>query len=59
MAINGTMFRQYKFGFDVWGLIVFVVVMIPTFIWAALPAVVFVSGFAICHLIFAVVNFIR
>ena len=31
-------FKQYRFGFDVRGLIVFVAVMIPTFIWYALPA---------------------
>ena len=32
------MFKQYQFGVDVWGLIVFLVVMIPTFIWYAVPA---------------------
>ena len=31
-------FNQYRFGFDVWGLILFLLVMIPNFIWFAVPA---------------------
>jgi len=30
--------RNYKFGFDVWGLILFLVIMVPNFIWFAIPA---------------------
>ena len=29
---------QYRFGFDVWGLILFLLVMLPNFIWFAVPA---------------------
>lgn len=29
---------NYKFGFDSWGLILFLVIMIPNFIWFAVPA---------------------
>ena len=29
---------NYKFGFDIWGLVLFLLVIVPTFIWAALPA---------------------
>lgn len=32
------MFKKYRFGFDVFGLILFLLVMIPNFIWFALPA---------------------
>lgn len=31
-------FNQYRFGFDMWGLILFLLVMIPNFIWFAVPA---------------------
>ena len=31
-------FNQYRFGFDVWGLILFLLVMLPNFIWFAVPA---------------------
>ena len=31
-------FSKYKFGFDVWGLILFLLVMLPNFIWFAVPA---------------------
>ena len=30
--------EKYKFGFDIWGLILFLVIMIPNFIWFAVPA---------------------
>ena len=31
-------FNKYRFGFDVWGLILFLLVMAPNFIWFAVPA---------------------
>ena len=30
--------ENYKFGFDSWGLILFLVIMLPNFIWFAVPA---------------------
>lgn len=30
--------KQYRFGFDVWGLAVFMLIMLPNFIWFAVPA---------------------
>lgn len=32
------MLKKYRFGFDVSGLVVFLIVMIPNFIWFAVPA---------------------
>ena len=32
------MLKKYRMGFDVWGLIVFLIIMIPNFIWFAVPA---------------------
>lgn len=32
------MFKKYKIGFDLWGLIIFLIIMIPNFIWFAVPA---------------------
>ena len=32
------MLKKYKIGFDIWGLILFLVIMIPNFIWFAVPA---------------------
>lgn len=32
------LFSKYRFGFDVWGLILFLLVMLPNFIWFAVPA---------------------
>lgn len=29
---------KYRFGFDFWGLILFLLVMVPNFIWFAVPA---------------------
>lgn len=31
-------FSKYKFGFDIWGLILFLMIMAPNFIWFAVPA---------------------
>ncbi len=38
--MNGAMGRlkKYKFGFDIWGLLLFFAIMIPNVIWFALPA---------------------
>jgi hypothetical protein len=30
--------NKYRFGFDVWGLILFLLVMLPNFIWFGVPA---------------------
>lgn len=30
--------KKYKIGFDIRGLIIFIVIMIPNFIWFAVPA---------------------
>lgn len=30
--------KKYKFGFDIWGLVIFLIVMIPTFIWSVVLA---------------------
>lgn len=30
--------RNYRFGFDAWGLILFLAIMLPNFIWFAVPA---------------------
>ena len=30
--------RKYRFGLDVWGLVLFALVMVPNFIWFAVPA---------------------
>ena len=32
------MLKKYKIGFDVWGLILFLIIMIPNFIWFGVPA---------------------
>ena len=32
------MLKKYKIGFDIWGLIVFIIIMLPNFIWFAVPA---------------------
>lgn len=32
------MLKKYRFGFDIFGLILFLLVMIPNFIWFAVPA---------------------
>lgn len=32
------MLKKYKLGFDIWGLILFLIIMIPNFIWFAVPA---------------------
>ena len=30
--------KNYKFGFEIWGLILFLIIMLPNFIWFAVPA---------------------
>ena len=30
--------KQYRFGFDPWGLLLFLLVMLPNFVWFAVPA---------------------
>lgn len=30
--------KKYRFGFDIWGLALFFLIMIPNFIWFAIPA---------------------
>lgn len=30
--------KKYRFGFDVWALVLFFIIMIPNFIWFAVPA---------------------
>lgn len=30
--------KHYKMGFDLWGLLLFLVIMLPNFLWFALPA---------------------
>lgn len=32
------MLKKYKIGFDIWALVLFTVIMIPNFIWFAIPA---------------------
>ncbi len=32
------MFKNYKTGFDIWGAVLFLIIMIPNFIWFAVPA---------------------
>ncbi|MGN1220418.1 MAG: hypothetical protein ACI4TU_05720 [Candidatus Cryptobacteroides sp.] len=31
-------FKHYKFGFDIWAAVIFLAVMIPTIVWAFVPA---------------------
>ena len=58
--------KQYRFGFDPWGLLLFLLTVSPclAFIFFAadrknLPAILFATVFAVCHLVFAVVNFVK
>ena len=30
--------KKYRFSFEIWGLLLFLIVMLPTFIWLAIPA---------------------
>lgn len=32
------MLKRYKLGFDIWGFFLFLIIMIPNFIWFAVPA---------------------
>ena len=55
--------KPYRFGFDFWGLLLFLLVMLPHFIWFAtnrnnIPAVLSAIDFTVCHVIFGVVNFV-
>ncbi len=38
MTVNAHSIKNYKAGFEPWGLVLFLTVMIPNFIWFALPA---------------------
>ncbi len=30
--------KEYRFGFEVWGLVLFIGIMLPNFVWFAVPA---------------------
>ena len=30
--------KEYRFGFQVWGLVLFIGIMLPNFVWFAVPA---------------------
>ena len=32
------MLKKYKIGFDIWGALLFLIIMIPNFIWFVVPA---------------------
>lgn len=32
------MLKKYRLGFDIWGLLLFLLIMLPNFIWFAIPA---------------------
>ena len=32
------MIKKYTFGLDIWGLLIFLIIMVPNFIWFAVPA---------------------
>ncbi len=32
------MYKKYKLGFEIWGALLFLIIMIPNFIWFAVPA---------------------
>ncbi|SKB67274.1 hypothetical protein SAMN06296386_103334 [Lachnospiraceae bacterium] len=32
------MFKKYKVGFDIWGAVLFLIIMIPNFMWFLVPA---------------------
>lgn len=32
------MLKKYKLSFDIWGLLLFLIIMIPNFVWFAIPA---------------------
>ncbi len=32
------MLKKYKIGFDIWGALLFLIIMIPNFIWFVIPA---------------------
>lgn len=37
-AKESMLLKKYRFGFDVWALVLFFIIMIPNFIWFAVPA---------------------
>ena len=32
------MFKEYRIGFDIWGALLFLIIMLPNTIWFAVPA---------------------
>ncbi len=63
------MLKKYRLGFDGWGLLLFLVIMSPNFVWFAVPApkdvlraasvTAALDAFAsVYHLLYTVVNFI-
>lgn len=57
--------KQYRFVFDPWGLLLFLLTLklcLALILFAIdrknLPAVIFATVFAVCHLVFGVVNFV-
>ena len=32
------MFKKYRLGFDIWGALLFLIIMVPNFIWFVVPA---------------------
>lgn len=32
------MFKKYRFGFDIWGMVLFIIIMLPNIIWFMKPA---------------------
>lgn len=55
--------KEYKLGFNIYGLFLFLIIMIPNFMCFAIDrknmiAVVPISIFLICHLIYGIVNFV-
>lgn len=36
--MNSNLMRKYKISFDIWGALLFLLIMVPTFIWSAVPA---------------------
>lgn len=35
---DNSIMKKYRFSFEIWGLLLFLIVMLPTFIWLAIPA---------------------
>ncbi len=56
---------RYRFGFDFWGLLLFLLTLPPCLAFNLfaidrknLPAVVLAAGFTVCHCVFGVVNYL-